>query len=744
MARHAGFNDGQVAEFAKLQELASSKNVKLQLAHLPTYMKTMTPQTLSKIGSMSNQKDHPWRVAKDKTDVQSSRMTRNAADTQHLGGNQILRNEGAFSAVLNELLIHEDIQNKYEKPEFYKQVQNAYPELTGKDFSKLTVNDIKKVISPADNAFIKVQHIKTKYDAKTTDDFLNKYFQEYKNQQKTVANIVHGKTSGTLVSSKADELARTNQNAVKAYKEAIKDKSPEGQKKAQKLLKQIRMTKELRAKLHESAVKDSIETQKLTQADSKTPLLIMLQDGKTQIDLNKASATEIAKVPGIDQKTGQMIVANRNNMQTGEYLDVKDVFHPYGSTLKDVSKYQDIGERAGETVLRLASEPIVIKMPNGSSLSLDKVTSTDLQKIDGIGPAKADKIISYRDSLPGKRIMNLPELATASGIGAKTLAKLGFNPPKAGPRGHNAPMRFLEFKASFSTKKSNTTIDESENKGPKTSDSGPKNTSTSRAKASIRQDFMKGGIFADVVITAGMSIFNRVQGGGSFKEGMSDAVDYMKDPVFYIGDLMGGVIGAALGSAIPIPASIAARGLLGSMASSLPTMAGAMIMAQLGATAVQLIKEGNFSMGALLGSLDIPILAGQIIGATIGAALGNLIPIPGLGPIIGGLAGGIIGVKIAQWITGRNTSEMSAFDSEQADEALDSDNEEAIGDDEEEDEKGSMSNIKTSLNDLYGNVVDAYKDFLHAADDAKEKALDKYREAKEAYEARKASQATGN
>ena len=169
----------------------------------------------------------------------------------------------------------------------------------------------------------------------------------------------------------------------------------------------------------------------------------------------------------------------------------------------------------------------------------------------------------------------------------------------------------------------------------------------SRAKQRIKSDVVRGGLVADVAITAGIRIANEIGSGGSFKDGAAAAWDYISSPVFFAGDLLGGCLGAALGSMIPIPAGLAAQGLLGSMVSSFPTMAGAMILANLGANAVSLLQQGEFSWGALFKSVDWPVMSGQVLGSVIGAALGTMIPIPYVGTIVGGIVGGLLGGKLA-------------------------------------------------------------------------------------------------
>ena len=175
--------------------------------------------------------------------------------------------------------------------------------------------------------------------------------------------------------------------------------------------------------------------------------------------------------------------------------------------------------------------------------------------------------------------------------------------------------------------------------------------------ASRKTSFTKGvagSILSNVAITTGMLVVDKMRQGGSFGEGVDSALSYITSPVFYLGDMLGALGGAAIGSMVPLPAFAYSGSLIGNMVGRLPVLGGAMLFATLGATAVQLWQDGNFSFSNLLAAIDLPLMSGQILGASIGAALGTvLLPIPGLGSLIGGIAGGMLGGKIAQWLSGR-------------------------------------------------------------------------------------------
>ncbi len=648
--RLLGLDEKQVEEFAALQKRMNAAGRKLHAEMIVGRVRSWSRDLQLKLQKHLAGRVPQWRVAEDKRDIVEMRHMRDDTGKRYLRSNELLRNEGAFSDILNKLLTHPKIRNSYEKPTFYEPVKDLYPALRGKDLSKLTVDDIKKAIPPEDNAVIKMQHVKIKYDTTTVKDFLNRYFQEYPSQKELVARIVGEETNYGLVSEEAAARVEARKRLEHAYLEATRDKSPAGRKRAAELLAMLREKKAADAAWKEKQLARILRENKLVFTEDRTPVRLYLKDGRV-VDLNKASVEELAKVPGIDAETAEAIVRNRANQEAGEFLHIRDAFELYWPAIKDENAVRRIPRDKAELLWRLSNPPIEIALPGGRKVKLDTLTADELASIKGIGKERARRIIAYREKVPGGRIVDLGELGRVSGIGEKTLERLGFRKPTEGWNyGLPDDVHYLEFK-----KGRRSGVAEAVPAAPA--------GSLGRAKASLQYDFARGGIFRDVAITLGMSIYNRISSGGTFHEGLQDAMAYVTSPVFYIGDLMGGVLGAALGAAVPIPGALAARGLLGAMAASVPTVAGAMIMSQLGAVAVQLIMEGRFSMGALLGSIDWVMTGGQIIGSVIGATLASaLFPGATLAAILGGIAGGVLGTKLVSWLTGGDPASMSPFD----------------------------------------------------------------------------------
>ena len=61
-------------------------------------------------------------------------------------------------------------------------------------------------------------------------------------------------------------------------------------------------------------------------------------------------------------------------------------------------------------------------MSGAEKININRATGEELQKIKGIGPATAQKIIDYRNS--NGRFHNTEELKNVNGIGDKTYEKM--------------------------------------------------------------------------------------------------------------------------------------------------------------------------------------------------------------------------------------------------------------------------------------------------------------------------------
>ena len=175
-----------------------------------------------------------------------------------------------------------------------------------------------------------------------------------------------------------------------------------------------------------------------------------------------------------------------------------------------------------------------------------------------------------------------------------------------------------------------------------------------KAKGSMRTKAGKG-VLVDLAIAVSLGMHNEMKKGQSAGDAMRSTFDSIKEPSFLFGHLLGGAAGAAVGSLVPVPAL---SGVLGGAMKSLPVIGGAMLVGSLASNAIALWQEGNLTVGNLLQRVDFLGLTAQMTGASLGAALGSvLIPIPGLGSIVGGVLGGLAFDKILSLFRGKVESE---------------------------------------------------------------------------------------
>ncbi|MBI4870616.1 MAG: hypothetical protein HY814_03520 [Candidatus Riflebacteria bacterium] len=158
------------------------------------------------------------------------------------------------------------------------------------------------------------------------------------------------------------------------------------------------------------------------------------------------------------------------------------------------------------------------------------------------------------------------------------------------------------------------------------------------AASAVHQDF-SSGLVKDLTTVFLTDVLTKVAKGQDLNTALSDSIKGMTSKEFLAGNLLGGTLGCILGTAVPVPAL---PGLAGQMMGNLPLLAGAMLGTRVG---VNLINGRS----AFAGINPLEFLC-QAAGSSIGMVLGGLLPVPTLGPIVGGAIGGTMGVKFATWL----------------------------------------------------------------------------------------------
>ena len=135
-----------------------------------------------------------------------------------------------------------------------------------------------------------------------------------------------------------------------------------------------------------------------------------LADGE-RIDPNFADAIELRRLPGVGPAKAAAIVRDRR------------ANGPFRS-LEDLERVKGLGRATVESLsphLELVSQPPVRRSAD-ERLDLNRAGRDELTGLPGIGPALADRIVSYRAERGGYR--SVEELRDVPGIGPATVEKI--------------------------------------------------------------------------------------------------------------------------------------------------------------------------------------------------------------------------------------------------------------------------------------------------------------------------------
>src|SRR5262245_50735353 len=148
------------------------------------------------------------------------------------------------------------------------------------------------------------------------------------------------------------------------------------------------------------------------------------------IDLNSASKSDILQLPGVGEKMADRIIAGRDSaggLATPESLRGvqgigKTRYETLTPNLTAESNEQFIKSQNESNQSSMPARKESKKgLPPGIKIDVNHATSEELQKLEGIGPVMAAKIIEERN----KGLFRSPDdLRRVKGIGPKTMEKL--------------------------------------------------------------------------------------------------------------------------------------------------------------------------------------------------------------------------------------------------------------------------------------------------------------------------------
>jgi competence protein ComEA len=132
------------------------------------------------------------------------------------------------------------------------------------------------------------------------------------------------------------------------------------------------------------------------------------------IDLNKADLEQLMSLPGIGTVKAKAIISYRQ--AHGNFNSIDDLINVTGigpSTLEKIRDYVTVSK----------TNEVQINMNNElKKININKADEKQLEKLPGIGPTKAKRIIEYREK--NGKFKSLDELLNVNGIGPKTLEKI--------------------------------------------------------------------------------------------------------------------------------------------------------------------------------------------------------------------------------------------------------------------------------------------------------------------------------
>ena len=159
-----------------------------------------------------------------------------------------------------------------------------------------------------------------------------------------------------------------------------------------------------------------------------------LAAGET-IDPNTASEEELDRLPGVGASKAARIVQDRE--QNGPFARPEDLARVPGLGARSVERLRphlrvaSSGSRlpAGEAGFGESSQAVG-SAANGTpdpasgveTIDLNRATALELQKLPGIGPVTAGRIVAFRNE--NGRFADVEELIAVPGVGPRTLARL--------------------------------------------------------------------------------------------------------------------------------------------------------------------------------------------------------------------------------------------------------------------------------------------------------------------------------
>ena len=249
--------------------------------------------------------------------------------------NQFLRSELACGRLLGALLNDRSLRNHYLRPSFYEPVASAYPSLKGA--YRLRRAQVRAAVTPAENAWLKVQYVRLRHDPADTLEFLRAYLTEFPSQRRLALRVIAAASAGLLVSAEsarhqlAYSCARIRAAAVPASERAAATRAAAGHRESAR-----------------RAWTQLVRRGCGLVGDPRSPLPAFTTRG--EVDLNRAEPPELARTLRIPLAEATKLARNRDALRPGEYLDPSDVLRPPPRALRSNLRWEPILPRTARKV----------------------------------------------------------------------------------------------------------------------------------------------------------------------------------------------------------------------------------------------------------------------------------------------------------------------------------------------------------------------------------------------------------
>jgi competence protein ComEA len=149
-------------------------------------------------------------------------------------------------------------------------------------------------------------------------------------------------------------------------------------------------------------------------------------DDVFRVDLNRADRAQLLQLPGCGEALARRVLEYRQ--QHGLFRALDDLRKVQGIGPKTIEKWKDLvylggPEDSDETKPPRPDPPRAAKQPlaPGERIAINRAGIEELQRLDGIGPVLAGRIVEARALRPFKSV---DDLRRVGGIGVKTIDKL--------------------------------------------------------------------------------------------------------------------------------------------------------------------------------------------------------------------------------------------------------------------------------------------------------------------------------